>query len=168
MKGLSPVPGFCANIKGLKHFKVLCKMCIKFPTELPHGSLFSPLENHSFTHLWTKIHSLPASQTLRIHIMPKMLPSYCTGRSDQLNLLEPEKREGTGVRSNHYNQGKQAEIASPGCGITQRLSRVFFSQREFESHQEDLGRKRLDPCGSCFKKIASLITSEWTVKNICF
>lgn len=80
------------------------------------------------------------------------------------NLLEPEKGEGTGVRRDHYKQGKQAETASPGCGITQTLSRVLFSRREFESHQEDLGRKRLDPCGSCFKKIASLITSEWTVR----
>lgn len=80
------------------------------------------------------------------------------------NLLEPEKGEGTGVRRDHYKQRKQTETTSPGCGITQTLSRVFFSHREFESHQEDLGRKSLDPCGSCFKKIASLITSEWTVR----
>lgn len=73
------------------------------------------------------------------------------------NILEPEKGDGTGVRKDHYKQGKQAGTASPGCGITQTLSQVFFPPREFESHQEDLGRKRLDPCGSCFKKIASLI-----------
>jgi hypothetical protein len=36
---------------------------------------------------------------------------------------------------------------------------------EFESHQEDLGRKRHGPYGAHFKKIASLITLEWSVRE---
>lgn len=57
---------------------------------------------------------------------------------------------------------KQAETASPGCCIIQILNWVVLPHRE--NHQEDLGRKRQDPCGAYFKKIDSLITTEWSVR----
>lgn len=73
-------------------------------------------------------------------------------------------REGGGAGGSMvcHRGGKQAETASPGCCIIQILNWVVLPHRK--NHQEDLGRKRQDPCGAYFKKIDSLITSEWSVR----
>lgn len=140
----------CADIKCLKKFNILCKMFIKFPLNC---SMFFFLQFivKAFIHpFMNQVISLACFRDTKDVQEWYQRGCHLPAQAGVTNLLRRREAWEGGKGEGLGKQGKQAKTASARCCIIQTWSWVFFPQREFESHQEDLGRKRHDPGGSCF------------------